>query len=113
MSRLTVDKLASVAALAFGPRWASPLADALSREAGRPVAPTQVHQWTSGARPVPTWVADVIVPLLKRRAHELQRQARATYADAQRLEQFLAPPLPEPGPDAEPEADNDLAPRIG
>lgn len=105
MSRLTIDELAGAAALAFGFRWAAPLADALSREAGRTVAPTQIHQWTSGARPVPAWVADVIVTVLKRHAHELQRQARATYAEAQRLELVLTPPLPEPDPDAEPETE--------
>jgi hypothetical protein len=107
VSRLTVHQLARVATLAFGPSWASPLADALSREAGRAVAATQVHQWTSGARPVPAWVADVIVLLLKRRALELQRQARATYGEAKRLEHVLFPPLQEPefDPDAEPEAD--------
>ncbi|GJD87260.1 hypothetical protein BHAOGJBA_0760 [Methylobacterium hispanicum] len=115
MSRLTVDELAGAAATAFGFRWAAPLADALSREAGRTVAATQIHQWTSGARPVPAWVADTIVLVLKRRAHELQRQARATYAEAQHLERVLVPPLPdfEPDPDAEPEADNDLTPRMG
>jgi hypothetical protein len=79
---------------AWGPSFAAPLAEALSRESGRRVSAPQVHSWAKLHRPIPLWVADFIVPVLERRAFDLQQQARAAYEETQKLKRDLYPPLP-------------------
>lgn len=110
MSRtISIERLSVAAEIAWGPRWAAHLAAALSGAAGRPVAATQVHQWSSAARPVPVWVAEALPKVLRERAEELKRQAIATFRQSKMLEAEMIQALPpEPDPDHEMDAEQEL-----
>lgn len=67
--------------LAFGPRWQSDLAAALSQEVGRRVGQSQVSQWVAGSRPVPEALIEPLQRLAVRAADDLARRADRIRAD--------------------------------
>ncbi|MCK2054974.1 helix-turn-helix domain-containing protein [Methylobacterium sp. 37f] len=66
---------------AFGPRWQSDLAAALSIEANRRITQAQVSQWISGQRPVPEGLVDPLQRLALRKASEMESMAAELRAD--------------------------------
>jgi hypothetical protein len=60
---------------AFGPRWQSFFATALSEVAGRRITQAQVSQWISGSRPVPDALFEPTRRLAIRAAEDLERRA--------------------------------------
>lgn len=66
---------------AFGPRWQSLFAEALTREAGRRVGQVQVAQWIAGDRPVPEALIEPIRSLALRLADDMERRAADLRAD--------------------------------
>ncbi|WP_156650069.1 MULTISPECIES: hypothetical protein [Methylobacterium] len=67
--RILREHVLSLGKQAFGERWLSPMAAALSKETGRRISVSQVAQWQSGERPVPI----VLVPSLNVIAHDAVR----------------------------------------
>lgn len=67
--------------LAFGPRWQSDLAAALSEEAGRRVGQAQVSHWFLGVRPIPEAMIEPLQRLAVRVADDLVRRADRIRAD--------------------------------
>lgn len=61
--------------LAFGPRWQTDLAAALSQEAGRRIGQAQVSHWISGERPVPEALIEPLRLVAMRLAEDLERRA--------------------------------------
>ncbi len=72
--------------LAYGPRWQSDLAAALSEEAGRRIRQAQVSHWVLGVRPVPEAMIEPLQRLAARVADDLIRRADRIRAD------WIAPP---------------------
>lgn len=70
--------------LAFGPRWQTDLAAALSLEAGRQVRQSQISAWVSGERAVPMVLIEPLKRIAVRIAEDMERRAaeiRADWAD--------------------------------
>jgi hypothetical protein len=59
---------------AWGERWHTPMAQALSEVRGRPMSPMQVLSWTAGRRPVPEQVRSELKTIAGRIAEHLQRR---------------------------------------
>jgi hypothetical protein len=73
------EHVLSLGKQAFGERWLSPMAAALSEKTGRRISVSQVAQWQSGERPVPialvpafNVIARTAVEHLLHRADEIQ-----------------------------------------
>lgn len=60
---------------AFGPRWRSDLARAISTELGKPFSEARVAQWVSGNRPVPEPVYEACLAISGHHAEDLKRRA--------------------------------------
>ncbi|MHC2001849.1 hypothetical protein ACYQR9_15620 [Methylobacterium sp. CM6241] len=112
---ISIERLADFAALAWGERWIAPFAETLSLYVGRTVAPSQVHQWISHARPVPAWVAEALGLVMAYRVDELRRQTVATHKLRSKIEQELLSRVLGPAAELAPDVDEDggPAPRIG
>ncbi|KQO91650.1 conserved protein of unknown function [Methylorubrum extorquens] len=82
--------------LAFGPRWQSDLAAALSQEAGRRVGQAQVSHWVLGVRPVPESLVEPLQQLAMRIAADLVRRADRIRADWSAAPQEDVDALPGP-----------------
>lgn len=67
--------------LAFGPRWQSDFAAALSAEARKAITQAQVGHWIAGRRPVPEGLIEPIQRLAIRLAKDLERRADRIRAD--------------------------------
>lgn len=67
--------------LAFGPRWQSDLAAALSKESGRRIGQAQVSHWFLGVRPVPEALIEPLQRLAIRSADDLVRRADRIRSD--------------------------------
>lgn len=66
---------------AYGPRWQSYLAAALSEEASRKIGQAQVSHWVAGIRPVPEVLIAPLQRLAMRIADDLERRADRIRAD--------------------------------
>lgn len=67
--------------LAFGPRWQTDLAAALSNETGRTIGQAQVSHWVSGHRPVPRALIEPLRAVAMRVAADLVTAANIIRAD--------------------------------
>lgn len=114
---ITIERLAEFAVVAWGEKWIAPFAETISKQAGRTVAPSQVHQWISGARPVPVWVGDAMPMLITERISKLRRQVIAAHKIGREIEEELIdqilPPKSKPAPAPDVDDDGGPAPRIG
>ncbi len=66
---------------AFGPRWQTDLAAALSTEAGKRIGQAQVSHWVAGIRPVPETLVEPLQRLAVRAIRELERRAAELRVD--------------------------------
>lgn len=78
---LVRQHVVSLGERAYGPRWQSDLAVALTKEAGRRVGQSQVSQWVSGSRPVPEGLLEPLQRLAFKVVADLERRADAIRAD--------------------------------
>jgi hypothetical protein len=111
---ISIERLTEFASLAWGEKWIVPFAETISKQADKPLSPSQVHQWISGARPVPTWVAMCFPELITTRVQKLRSQTVAAhklgYQITDELFAQVLPPRPKPAPAV---VDDGPAPRIG
>lgn len=70
-----------VGELAFGPRWQTDFAKALSHQAKREIGFSQVAHWISGHRPVPESLAEPIQRLTELAIKDAKRRAALIRAD--------------------------------
>ncbi len=67
--------------IAFGARWMSDFAAALTKEAGRTVRYAQVSQWVIGYRPVPESLEEPLTRLAFKVADQLAERAAFVRSD--------------------------------
>ncbi len=78
---LAREKVLRLGPFAFGPRWQSDFATALSKEARKSISQGQVGHWISGRRPVPEGLIEPIQRLAVRVCEDHERQVDRIRAD--------------------------------